>query len=157
MTIRYLLTLLTCLVLAACGGDDQPQMQGGAATQEENANPDEPLPLPERTGPSEQEVIDALGIRAESSSTEVPPPGYEIRGDEPYFPTAGGLYHPESDCQISQILLGQEQIALYASEGDAIATDPERTVGLELAVDRDRYPEAAERCHAALTEALQEL
>lgn len=86
-------------------------------------------------------------------------PGYEIQEDEPYFPTAGGLYHPDSDCQIAQILIGGDQITLYADDGTgrAIATNDDRSVGLELVVDRDRYPKAADRCHAALTEALADL
>jgi hypothetical protein len=87
-----------------------------------------------------------------------PPPEYteaEVLRKAKLTPNDGGLSytHRPSRCNIAVVMIGAEEVALYADAGDVVASNPDRTVGVKITVHSDDE----QQCHRALTEELSGL
>jgi len=101
------------------------------------------------------------GCGGGDSSGAVPPPPESMSEADVIeaghlTPHNGGLTytHDPSGCELAVILIGEGTVDLYASAGDNVASNPDRSIGVKITV-----PSGSEeqRCHKALTEELADL
>src|SRR5699024_8878806 len=117
------------MVLSGCGGD-----AGGASDGDREAASDNgPVAYQDPA----QAVADHLGLTRESFP--------DVGGKEYAYTTPDGV-----TCMVPVILISKSDIQTYVDAGSAVATNPDRTLGVANFKPK-------KKCYDALTEALSDL